>query len=76
MALCVDRDFWAFSNAASNSSFQAMVSLAFPPTIISSSGAIKSDDVLMTLDRTLYEPIKDLSAVTVLGGWQLAKVVI
>lgn len=76
MALCVDRAFWALSNAASNSSFQAMVSLAFPPAIISSSGAIRSDEFLMTLDRTLYEPIKDLSAVTVFGGWQLAKVAI
>lgn len=60
MALCVDRAFWALSNAASNSSFQAMVSLAFTPAIVSPSGAKRSDEFLMTLDRTLYEPIKDV----------------
>lgn len=76
MALCVDNAFWALSKAARNSSFQAMISLAFPPAIIFSSGANRSDEFLMTLDRTLCEPIKDLSAVTVLGGWQLAKVAI
>lgn len=68
MALCVDRSFWAMSNAACNSSFQTMVSLEFPPTIISTSGAKRSEDILITLVRTLYEPIKDLNAVAVLGG--------